>query len=80
MVYEQLTIDPRGEWSPAQAQRVLAIINPQAAAHGLVFNVLDITTMQHAARRLLLVAYCIEHGVAVALDDVCRECVKHAKT
>ena len=74
MQLHKLSIDPRGEWSPVQARRVLDVINPEAAAQGLFFDMLDITTHRMPAPRVLLVAFCLQHEIAVADDSICSEC------
>lgn len=77
MNYHELSVDPRGEWSPVQARRVLAIVNAQAYVHGIEFVAIEITTMNSPYRRMLLVAHCIEHHVSVAHNTVCMACKRH---
>ena len=75
----ELSIDPRGEWSITKAKRVLEIINPEAERHKLFFQPVDITTFNMPAHRVILVAYCLEHEIAVAYGELCSECMRHAK-
>jgi hypothetical protein len=74
MVLEELPINPSGEWSPRQAARVLDVLNPIAARRGVVFRQLDITTHNHPHRRVMLVAFCIQHDIAIAVDSICGWC------
>lgn len=76
MVYKQpFSVDPSGPWSPRQARAVLAIIGPEAAARGVRFDTLDITSI-HTGRRVRLVPVCIKHDYPIATDDVCAACLR----
>jgi hypothetical protein len=75
MTTDMLSIDPRGTWSHVQARRVLDIIQPEAERHGLFYQMLDTTTHNDLpGRRAILVAYCIEHEIAVVTGELCAEC------
>ena len=73
MVVEELPIDTSGLWSPVQARRVLDIVNPIAAVRGVVFRQVEVSTLD-SYRRVILVAYCREHDIAIAVDSVCGWC------
>jgi len=74
-----LTIDPGGLWSVRQAAAVLAVIGPEAAALGLHFKTVDVTTWGMPAPRVLLVAYCRRHDVPIAPDTACALCLAEAR-
>jgi hypothetical protein len=76
---DALSIDPRGEWSPRKAQRVLEIINEQARAYRLIFSAVEVTTHNMPYRRMILVPQCLEHGISVGEDEICRRCILHVK-
>jgi len=75
----QLTVDPRGEWSRVQAERVLAIINPQAAMYGLRFKMVDVTVFGMPAQRFILAAHCVEHEEHVAPGKLCASCQQYVQ-
>lgn len=76
MTYDNLTVNPCGMWSQRQARAVLAIVNPQARPHGLVFAPIDVTAHDAIGdwHRFILVAYCVEHEIAVLPNNVCPQC------
>lgn len=73
-----LSVDPSGVWSPRQAKAVLDVIRDEARAMGLVFEPIEIT-MMGGPRRMLLTAFCLRHGRAVALDTACESCIHEAR-
>lgn len=75
VVNSQLPIDPSGIWSPVQAQRVLDVINPVAAERGLVYHSISVPSFK-GSPRVMLVAYCKEHDVAIEINSVCSECLR----
>ena len=79
MATAALSIDPSGEWSMTKARRVLDVIQPEAKEHGLFFQALEITNFSMPHKRFILVAYCIEHEIAVVPGTLCSECARHAK-
>lgn len=79
MNISDLSIDPRGEWSITKSRRVLEIINPEARVHKLFFRPVEITTFDMPHRRVILVACCLEHDIAVGVKELCAECLRHVK-
>lgn len=79
MPYTALSINPRGVWSMRKADKVLEIINNEARARGIVFDKVEITCHSDMYPKAILVAFCIEHNNAIAEDDVCSMCLKHAR-
>jgi hypothetical protein len=75
-VMTELPINPSGLWSPVQAERVLAVLNPIVRERGMIFRVVDVSTFA-VPYRVILVCYCIRHDIAVELDTVCRRCQLH---
>jgi len=70
-----LSVDPRGVWSVRQARKVLEIIQPEAKEMGLIFQMVEVTCHNDASAKVLLVAYCIRHECAVAIDSACELCL-----
>jgi hypothetical protein len=79
MRVQPFSIDPRGTWSPRQAKAVLDVIGPEAEQRGLGFEMLDVTTFQMPAPRVMLQAYCLEHEWPVLLDEACEMCLRGLK-
>lgn len=78
MLIDELPVDPSGFWSPRQAARVLDAINPIALKRGVIFHTVDVTTFNMPAPRVIIVAYCLKHDIAIVLDSVCGWCVLEA--
>lgn len=76
MVHTLLSVDPSGEWSPVQARHVLNIIQAEAARAGQYFVAHDVTTFSMRHTRVILVAHCIEHDIAVLPGELCKLCAR----
>ena len=72
---EPLSIYPGGQWSPRQAQAVMAHLQPELRARGLRIRSLDISPMQ-GPERCLLQVLCAKHGCVVEEDSACPVCVR----
>jgi len=71
-----LSIDPRGEWSERKARIVLAIINAESKEHGIVFQAIEVTCMQHVHKRFILVAHCVKHEMPIDYNNMCPQCAR----
>ncbi len=69
-----LSIDPRGLWSDVQSRKVLEIIEPEAAAIGLGFRKIDVTTMNMPARRFMFQFTCLKHDCVIGWGGTCGFC------
>jgi hypothetical protein len=75
MIRRGLSVDISGYWTHAQVQAVLKIVQLEAKQMGLEITPVDVTPMGSEIPRFLLIAYCLHHHVAVALNEVCIVCV-----
>lgn len=74
MTLTPLSINPHGLWSPRKAEKVLEIINPQAAEQGIEFYPVSLPQRIGDPVRVLLQARCIEHQRRVSEGTVCKDC------
>ena len=74
-----LSVHPGGLWSPRQADAVLAVIASEAAALGLQFRKVDVTTHAMPGPRVLLTAYCRRHEWPVAVEAPCPLCLAEGR-
>lgn len=74
-----LSIDPSGEWSPAQLKAVLSIIRPEAEDIGLKLQPIDVTTQSMPVKRFIILVKCAKHGFPIPVGAVCEMCL-HAET
>lgn len=72
-----LSVDTTGEWSPRQAQAVIAAVQEEAGRHGLRFRAIDITGMG-GPERCLIAAFCLKHDCAIAVDSACPQCLSES--
>lgn len=71
-VVKALSMNPLGFWTNAEADKILAVINPEAEQQGLRYGKMVATT----DGRVTLDAYCLYHEWPVHPDDACEMCLE----
>jgi len=76
------SINPAGEWSPRQAEVLLAALAEQATARGLrlVAEPIPYRPGQTSGPRVRIVVFCLAHGGPIAPDSCCDDCLRAAST
>lgn len=70
------SFSPNGRWTYRQLQHVLPILDPEAEAMGLRLGVIEATTHNDKTPWFIIVVQCGTHGVPIAADSACPECIR----